>query len=160
MEVYGKRSQENGPKTEKDKTERATGLGRITKEEIYNKVGSNWKPWHSRQEGDVRNLTKELLVTCTIHTVKSACTRQKLQVECASVLGGWKKCEVAWPSISLQPPPAPRHELLGPVPFNNLSWREIQQTRNVHSDKSSQQGENAGKVGIQAGLLLLLLLYW
>ena len=34
MEVQGKRSQENGPKEEKDKTERAT-LGRRTKEEIY-----------------------------------------------------------------------------------------------------------------------------
>ena len=34
MEVNGKRSQENGPKAEKDKTERATGLGRRTKEEI------------------------------------------------------------------------------------------------------------------------------
>ena len=34
MEVYGKRGQENGPKAEKDKTERATGLGRRTREEI------------------------------------------------------------------------------------------------------------------------------
>ena len=32
---------ENGPKAEKDKTERATGLGRRTREEIYRKVGSN-----------------------------------------------------------------------------------------------------------------------
>ena len=32
-------SQENGPKEEKDKTERATGLGRITSR--YRKVGSN-----------------------------------------------------------------------------------------------------------------------
>ena len=30
----GKRSQENGPKAEKHKTERATGLGRRTREEI------------------------------------------------------------------------------------------------------------------------------
>ena len=28
MEVYGKRNQHNGPKAEKDKTERATGLHR------------------------------------------------------------------------------------------------------------------------------------
>ena len=34
MEVSGKRSQENRPKAEKDKRERATGLGRRTKEEI------------------------------------------------------------------------------------------------------------------------------
>ena len=34
MKVSGKRSQENGPKAEKDKTERATGLGRRTKDEI------------------------------------------------------------------------------------------------------------------------------
>ena len=34
MEVYGKISQKNGAKAEKDKTERATGLGRITEEEI------------------------------------------------------------------------------------------------------------------------------
>ena len=36
MEVYGKRSQENGPnaKAEKDKIERATGLGRRTTEDI------------------------------------------------------------------------------------------------------------------------------
>ena len=32
-------SQENGPKAEKDKTERATGLGRRTKEEICRKGG-------------------------------------------------------------------------------------------------------------------------
>ena len=31
----GEKGQENGPKTEKDKTERATGLGRRTREEIY-----------------------------------------------------------------------------------------------------------------------------
>ena len=37
-----KRGQENGPKAEKDKTERATGLGRRTREEItYRKMGSN-----------------------------------------------------------------------------------------------------------------------
>ena len=30
----GGKSQENGPKAEKDKTERATGLGRRTREEI------------------------------------------------------------------------------------------------------------------------------
>ena len=30
----GKRSQENGPKAEKDKTEGARGLGRRTKEEL------------------------------------------------------------------------------------------------------------------------------
>ena len=35
MEVQEKRSQENGPKAEKDKTERATGLGRRTREDIY-----------------------------------------------------------------------------------------------------------------------------
>ena len=35
MEVQEKRSQENGPKAEKDKTDRATRLGRKTKEEIY-----------------------------------------------------------------------------------------------------------------------------
>ena len=34
MEVLGKRIQENGPKADKDKTEKATGLGRRTKEEI------------------------------------------------------------------------------------------------------------------------------
>ena len=34
MEVYGKRGQENGPKAEKEKTERAKGLGRRTREEI------------------------------------------------------------------------------------------------------------------------------
>ena len=34
MEVYGKRGQENGAKAEKDKTERAKGLGRRTREEI------------------------------------------------------------------------------------------------------------------------------
>ena len=38
MEVYGKIIPENGPKAEKDKTERATGLDRRTKQE---KVGSN-----------------------------------------------------------------------------------------------------------------------
>ena len=38
MEVQEKKSQENGPKVEKDKTERATGLGRR-----YRKVGSNWQ---------------------------------------------------------------------------------------------------------------------
>ena len=30
----GKKDQENGPKAEKDKTEKATGLGRRTREEI------------------------------------------------------------------------------------------------------------------------------
>ena len=36
MEVKGKRSQENGPKAQTDETaERATGLGRRTKQEIY-----------------------------------------------------------------------------------------------------------------------------
>ena len=35
MEVWGKRGQEDGPKAEKDKTERVTGLGRRTREEIY-----------------------------------------------------------------------------------------------------------------------------
>jgi hypothetical protein len=40
MEDYNKRSQENGPKAEKDQTERATGLGRRrTKDD--RKVGSN-----------------------------------------------------------------------------------------------------------------------
>ena len=34
MEFYGKRGQENGPKAEKDKTQRAKGLGRRTREEI------------------------------------------------------------------------------------------------------------------------------
>ena len=34
MEVSGKRGQENGPKAEKDNTERANGLGRRTREEI------------------------------------------------------------------------------------------------------------------------------
>ena len=34
MEVQGKRCQENGPKAEKDKAEKATGLGRRTREEI------------------------------------------------------------------------------------------------------------------------------
>ena len=34
MDVQGKRSQENGPKAENDKTERAIGLGRRTKEDI------------------------------------------------------------------------------------------------------------------------------
>ena len=34
MEVLGKGGQENGPKAEKDKTERAAGLGRRTREEI------------------------------------------------------------------------------------------------------------------------------
>ena len=39
----GKRGQENGPKAEKDKTKRATGPDRRTKEAIYiyRKVGSN-----------------------------------------------------------------------------------------------------------------------
>ena len=37
MEVQGKKDQENGPKTEKDKTERVTGLGRRTREEIIEK---------------------------------------------------------------------------------------------------------------------------
>ena len=41
MEVMGKRGQENGPKAEKDKTERVKGLSRRTREEIYKKVGSN-----------------------------------------------------------------------------------------------------------------------
>ena len=35
MKVQGKRSQENGPTAKQDKTERATGLGRRTKEGIY-----------------------------------------------------------------------------------------------------------------------------
>ena len=35
MDVLRKISQENGPKAERDKTERATGLGRRTREEIY-----------------------------------------------------------------------------------------------------------------------------
>ena len=34
MEVYGKRGQENGPKAEKDETERETGLGRRTRGDI------------------------------------------------------------------------------------------------------------------------------
>ena len=34
MEVYVKRGQENGPKVKEDKTERATGLGRRTREKI------------------------------------------------------------------------------------------------------------------------------
>ena len=34
MEVWGKAGQENGPKAENDKTERATGLGRRTRDEI------------------------------------------------------------------------------------------------------------------------------
>ena len=34
MEAKGKRSQENGPKEEKDKTERVTGLGRRTRGDI------------------------------------------------------------------------------------------------------------------------------
>ena len=34
MDVWEKRGQENGPKAEKDKTGRATGLGRRTKEKI------------------------------------------------------------------------------------------------------------------------------
>ena len=43
MEVlHTKKGQENGPKAEKNKTERATGLGRRTRQEI--KVGSNWQP--------------------------------------------------------------------------------------------------------------------
>ena len=37
MKVWGKRSQDNGPKTEKDKTERATGLGRRTREDRIEK---------------------------------------------------------------------------------------------------------------------------
>ena len=43
MEVCGKRSQENGPKVEKEKTERATGLGRRTKRgdlEKWDQTGS------------------------------------------------------------------------------------------------------------------------
>ena len=35
MKVQGNRSQENGPKAEKEMTEKATGLGRRTKWEIY-----------------------------------------------------------------------------------------------------------------------------
>ena len=34
MEVYGKTSRENGPTAEKDMTERATELGRRTREDI------------------------------------------------------------------------------------------------------------------------------
>ena len=34
MEIQGKRSRENGQKAEQDKTERATGLGIRTREEI------------------------------------------------------------------------------------------------------------------------------
>ena len=45
----------NGPKAEKDKTEKATGLGRRTRG--YRKVGSNWYSGRldSRQGGDIRN---------------------------------------------------------------------------------------------------------
>ena len=35
MEVYGKKSQQTGPKAEKDQTEIATGVGRRTREETY-----------------------------------------------------------------------------------------------------------------------------
>ena len=34
LEVQGKKDQENGPKAEKGKTEKVTGLGRRTREEI------------------------------------------------------------------------------------------------------------------------------
>ena len=40
MEVWGKRGQENGPKAETNKTERATGLGSRTREEIVKKKSS------------------------------------------------------------------------------------------------------------------------
>ena len=42
MEVQGKKDQENGPKAEKDKTEKATGKGRRKRESIekWDKTGS------------------------------------------------------------------------------------------------------------------------
>ena len=53
------KGQEHGPKAEKDKIERATGLGKRTREEIYiyiyGQVGSNWQPWDPRQGGDIKN---------------------------------------------------------------------------------------------------------
>ena len=45
MEVYGKRGRENGPKTDKDKTKRATGLGRRTLGEIQIAMGADCKLW-------------------------------------------------------------------------------------------------------------------
>ena len=54
MEIWGQKSRENGPKAEKDKTERATGLGR-RQERRYRKVGSNWQPWDSRLGENTRN---------------------------------------------------------------------------------------------------------
>ena len=49
-----KRSQENGPRAEKDKTEIAAGLGRRTKEEIQ-KSGIKLTALRFRQGVDIRN---------------------------------------------------------------------------------------------------------
>ena len=54
MEVYGKRSQEKGPKAEKDKTERATGLGTRTRE-ITEKWDQTDSPEISDRGEDIRN---------------------------------------------------------------------------------------------------------
>ena len=48
MEVWGKRGQENGPKAEKDKTKRATGVGRRTREGGI----ENWDHTHSPEIPD------------------------------------------------------------------------------------------------------------
>ena len=63
MEVYEKRSQENGPEAEKINTERATGLGRTPKEE---KSGIKLKGLrfqtggrHQKSSASIRGLQKE-----------------------------------------------------------------------------------------------------
>ena len=59
MEFEVKRSQENGPKAERDTTERGTGLGRRKKEEIYSKNGNELKALKFQTKGgkggDIRN---------------------------------------------------------------------------------------------------------
>ena len=51
MEAYGKKSQENGPKADKDKTELATGLGRRTRDEIIKKSGMKLKALRFQKGG-------------------------------------------------------------------------------------------------------------
>ena len=70
MEVQGKRGQETGPKAEKDNTERATGLGRRTREEIYIIYIENWDQTDSpdipdKGEGGVcrRHLDADIMST-------------------------------------------------------------------------------------------------
>ena len=56
----------DGPTAEKDKTERVTGLGRNTREQIYRKVGSNWRPWDPDrgETSEIPSLPLGVCVSC------------------------------------------------------------------------------------------------